>query len=158
MPGPMPTTLNIQAQYLACYEDPRSEAGFDGECYPAEPLTGRLVPEGVDELKARFMAVYARRNACVVALANLKPGEHGRGGLVEQTLLLTEAIDHLEDVCAPIGIIAEPVMGDDMFARELRFTHAPVPTPGEPQGVSSFSFYIPIPLDDELVPEDQHAT
>ncbi len=154
----MPTNLNIQAKYLTCYEDPRNEAGYDGECYPAEPLAALLAPEGVDEAKAQFKAVYARRNACVVALANLKPGDPSRGPLVDRIIQLTEAIDHLEDVCAPIGLIAEPVMGDDMFARELRFTHAPIPTPGEPAGVSSFSLYIPIPLDDELVPEDQHAS
>ena len=153
----MPTNLNIEAKYLTCYEDPRNEAGYDGECYPAEPLAAQRVPEGVDEAKARFKAVYARRNTCVVALANLKPGDPGRGQLADRIIQLTEAIDHLEDVCAPIGLIAEPVMEDDMFARELRFTHAPVPAPGEPQGVSSFSLYIPIPLDDLLGKEDHRG-
>jgi hypothetical protein len=154
----MPAHVDIQARFLACYEDPRDDVGFEGEWYPAEPVAARLAPEGVDEAKARFKAVYARRNACVVALANLPPGDPGRRQLVDQILQLTEAIDHLEDVYAPTGIVAEPAMGDDMFARELRFTHAPIPTPGEPEGVSSFSLYIPIPLDDELEPEDQHAS
>lgn len=154
----MPTHLNIRAEYLACYEDPRNDDGFKGEWYPVEPVAAQLAPAGVDEAKARFKAVYARRNACVVALANLPPGDPGRGQLVGRILRFTEAIDHLEDVYAPTGIVAEPARGDDMFARELRFTHAPIPTPGEPQGVSSLSLYIPIPLDDELEPEDLHAS
>lgn len=144
----MPALLEIQSRFLACYEDPRGEAGFDGDCYPGGDTAAAPAPDGVDEMKTRFSAAYARRNACVRTLAGLKRSSPERARLIETILLLTEAIDHLEDVCAPVGLVAEPVMDEDMFVREVNFTHAPVHTPGRPSPfVSSFSMYIPIPVD-----------
>ncbi len=142
---------DIQVEFRACYEDPRTTPGFPDGVYPAErePDEG-AVPENVDEAKARFKAVYARRNACLLALARLTPDDPDRPPLVDSIIFLTDAIDHLEDVYAPIGFIAEPVMDDTMFTRELVFTHAPLASAKGAPFESSFSIYIPIPLDDSL--------
>jgi len=141
----MPEILNIRRDYLACYEDPQNEAGFDADCLPAEQSHERCAPDGVDDLKNKFIAVYARRNACVRQLSALDDVAPERAGLISLTVKLTEAIDHLEDVCAPIGFIAEPVMDEEMFVSEIVFTHAPMANANNEPFESSFSLYIPIP-------------
>jgi hypothetical protein len=154
----MSAAPEIQAKYLPCYEDPRTTPDFPGDCCPAERDGESAVPENVTEAKARFKAVYARRNVCARALSRLQPGDPARPPLAAQVLLLTEAIDHLEDVYAPIGFVAEPVMDGGMFTRELIFSHAPLASSrGEPFE-SSFSFYISIPLEDPEEREDPHAS
>ncbi len=154
----MVATPNIQAKYLPCYEDPRSTPGFPGDCYPAEREGEAAVPESAQEAKARFKAAYARRNVCVRAVSRLQPGDANRCALAEQVIFLTEAIDHLEDVYAPIGFVAEPVMDDTMFTRDLIFTHAPLPRPLGGTFESSFSIYIAIPLGDLHEEKDQKAS
>lgn len=150
----MSAAPDIDAKYLGCYEDPRTTPEFPGDAYPAEGASEASVPENVREAKARFKAVYARRNVCVRALSRLQPGNPDRVRLAGQITFLTEAIDHLEDVYAPIGLIAEAVMDDAMFTSELIFTHAQLAgARGEPFE-SSFSIYIPIPLDE---PEDEEG-
>jgi len=154
----MSAAPEIQAKYLPCYADPRTTPGFPGDCYPAEREDKSAVPENVTEAKARFKAVYARRNVCARAHSRLQPGDPARPPLAAQVLLLTEAIDHLEDVYAPIGFVAEPVMDDTLFTRELIFTHARMAgTRGEPCE-SSFSFYISIPLQDPEEEEGPNAS
>lgn len=154
----MAAAPDIRTKYLACYEDPRTTPDFPGDAYPAERQSGATVPENVSEAKARFKAVYARRNLCVRALARLASGDPNRPPLAEQIIFLTEAIDHLEDVYAPIGLIAEPVMDDTMFTSELVFTHAQLASArGEPFE-SSFSIYIPIPLEEPEEEEDGNAS
>ncbi|GEM_PF-2471346 len=138
---------NIRKEYLECYEDPRGDAGFDARCFPAERDVPSHAPVGVDELKDKFKAVYAQRNACVRRLSALEKSAQERAQLIEQTIKLTEAIDHLEDVCAPIGFVAEPVMGEDMFVAKLIFTHAPMADAKNEPYESSFSLYIQIPLE-----------
>jgi len=144
----MASSPELQLRYLPCYEDPRRTPGFSPDCYPAERNSEDTAPKGVEEVKARFRAVYARRNACIAALSGLTADDPRREELSDYTHHLTEAIDHLEDVCAPTGIVAEPVMDDSMFTSELIFTHAPLVRAGVEPGTSSFSLYIPIPLDD----------
>ncbi len=148
--------LDIQAKYLGCFEDPRTTPGFPPEAYPTERDIPAGVPENVAEAKARFKAVYARRNVCACALSRLQPGDPDRPRLAAEFIFLTEAIDHLEDVYAPIGFIAEPVMDETMFTTELVFTHARLASAKSERFESSFSLYIPIPLQD---PEgkDSHA-
>ena len=154
----MIAATEIQDKYVPCYEDPRNMPGFPGDSYPAERYGEAVVLENVQEAKARFKAVYARRNACLRALSSLQPGDPNRPPLVGQVILLTEAIDHLEDIYAPIGFIAEPVMDDSMFTSELIFTHAqPAKARGEPYE-SSFSFFIPIPLGHPAEEEDPNAS
>lgn len=154
----MAAAPDIQVKYIACYEDPRTSPDFPRDSYPTERDSEAAVPENVPDAKARFKAVYARRNACLVALSRLQPGHPDRLPLAGQVLFLTEAIDHLEDVYAPVGFIAEPVMDDTMFTSELIFTHARLPTArGEPVE-SSFSLYIPIPLQDPEKEEGLHAS
>jgi len=149
---------DIQAKYIPCYEDPRSTPGFPADAYPAGRDEEGAVPENVQEAKARFKAVYARRNACLRTLSGMQPGDPNRPPLLEQVIFLTEAIDHLEDVYAPVGFVAEPVMDDTMFTSELIFTHARLAgARGEPSE-SSFSLYIPIPLEDAEVKEDSDAS
>ncbi len=150
----MSAVPDIHAKYLACYEDPRTTPEFPGDAYPAEGQAEVSVPENVKEAKARFKAVYARRNVCVRALSRLQRGNPDRARLAGQVLFLTEAIDHLEDIYAPIGFLAEPVMDDTLFTSELIFTHAKLAR-GEPLE-SSFSIYIPIPLEEEK--EGPHAS
>ena len=154
----MSAAPEIQAKYLPCYADPRTTPGFPGDCYPAEREDKSAVPENVTEAKARFKAVYARRNVCARSLSRLQPGDPARPPLVEQVLLLTEAIDHLEDVYAPIGFIAEPVMDDAMFTTELIFTHAQLANTRSEPFESSFSFYIPIRLEGPEEEEGPHAS
>jgi hypothetical protein len=154
----MSAALEIQARYLPCYEDPRTTPGFPGEAYPAERDTEGAVPENVNEAKARFKAVYARRNACLRALSRLQAGDPNRAPLAGQVVFLTEAIDHLEDAYAPIGFVAEPVMDDTMFTTELVFTHARLTGAGGKPFESSFSIYIPIPLEDLDEEEDTNAS
>jgi hypothetical protein len=154
----MSAILNIQAKYVPCYEDPRTTPGFPADTYPAGQDDETTVPEIVQEAKARFKAVYARRNACLRTLSGLQPGDPNRPPLLEQVSFLTEAIDHLEDVYAPIGFVAEPVMDDAMFTSELAFTHARLASArGEPCE-SSFSLYIPIPLEDPKEMEGPDAS
>ena len=154
----MSAAPDIQAKYVPCYEDPRSAPGFPGDFYPAGREGEAAVPEKVPEAKARFKAVYARRNACLRALSGLQPGDPKRPPLVEQVISLTEAIDHLEDIYAPIGFVAEPVMDDTMFTSELIFTHARLASARLEPIESSFSFYIPIPLEDPEEEEDPDAS
>ncbi len=149
---------DIQAKYLPCYEDPRTSPGFPGDCYPAERDGEAAVPESAQKAKARFKAAYARRNVCVRAVSRLQPEDANRCALAEQVIFLTEAIDHLEDVYAPIGFVAEPVMDDTMFTRELLFTHAPLPRPRGRTFESSFSLYIPIPPEDLDEEKDPRAS
>ncbi len=149
---------DIQAKYIPCYEDPRTTPGFPADAYPAGRDDEGTVPENVQEAKARFKAVYARRNACVRTLTGMQPGDPNRSPLLEQIIFLTEAIDHLEDVYTPIGFVAEPVMDDTMFTSELIFKHARLASArGEPSE-SSFSLYIPIPLEDAEVKEGPDAS
>ncbi len=152
----MSAALDIQAKYLGCFEDPRTTPGFPPEAYPTERNVPTGVPENVAQAKARFKAVYARRNVCARALSRLQQGDADRPRLAAEFIFLTEAIDHLEDVYAPIGFIAEPVMDETMFTSELAFTHAPLTRAEGERFESSFSLYIPIPLED---PEgkDSHA-
>jgi hypothetical protein len=155
---PMPATLKIQARFLDFYQDPRCESDFDAGCYPSESGSDRPALEGMEELKEKFKAVYARRNACERALSHLTPGSPKREGLTQHWLTLTEAVDHLEDVCAPIGFIAEPVKGDGLLARELIFTHPPRPAKDGAQSGSSFSLYIPIPTEGAFGEEVHRAS
>ena len=154
----MSITLHIQTKYLPGYNDPRTMPSFPSDCYPAEQGGESAVPENVQEAKAMFKAVYARRNACLRDLSRLPPGDPARPPLAEQVLFLTEAIDHLEDVYAPIGLVAEPVMGETMFTSELIFTHAPLTRGRSEPFESSFSFYIPIPLADLKGKDDPNAS
>lgn len=154
----MSSAPDIQARFIACYEDPRGTPGFPVDAYPAERGSQAAAPENAQEAKARFKAVYARRNACLCALSRLPSGDPNRPALVEQVIFLTEAIDHLEDVYAPIGFVAEVVMDDAMFTRELSFTHARLPGAGREPVESSFSLYIPIPLEDLHEEEDEKAS
>jgi len=150
----MSAVPDIQAKFVPCYEDPRTTPGFPADAYPAGRDDEATVTENVQEAKARFKAVYARRNACLRTLSGLQPGNPNRPPLLEQVIFLTEAIDHLEDIYAPIGFVAEPVMDDTMFASELIFTHARLASArGEPIE-SSFSLYIPIPLEDDPKEEE----
>jgi len=150
--------FKIQTKYLACYEDPRTAPDFPNNAYPTERDGEAAAPENVKEAKARFKAAYARRNVSLRALARLPTGDPARSAMAEKVLFLTEAIDHLDDVYAPIGFIAEPVMDDTMFTSELVFTHARLPgARGEPFE-SSFSLYIPIPLEDPEQKEDPNAS
>ena len=154
----MSTTLDIQARYVPGYDDPRTTPNFPNDCYPEERGGESAVPENVQEAKAKFKAVYARRNACLRNLSHLTPDDPARPPLVEQIVFLTQAIDHLEDVYAPIGLVAEPVMDETMFTRELIFTHAPLTGTRSETFESSFSFYIPIPLKNPEKEEDPNAS
>lgn len=154
----MSATADIQAKYLACYEDPRTIPGFPDDYYPAERNGDARVPEDIQQAKARFKAVYAHRNACLRGLSGLQPGDPDRSRLMRQIILLTDAIDHLEDVYAPIGFIAEPVMDDAMFATELIFTHAPLANTERQPCESSFSLYIAISLEAPQVEEDLNGS
>ncbi len=154
----MSAVPDIQAEFIPCYEDPRTTPGFPADAYPAGRDEEGTVPENVQEAKARFKAVYARRNACLRTLSGLQAGDPNRPPVQEQVVFLTEAIDHLEDIYAPIGFVAEPVMDDNMLTSELVFTHARLASVrGEPCE-SSFSLYIPIPLEDPEREEDPDAT
>ena len=154
----MSTTLEILAKYQLCYFDPWTTCGFPDDVYPGETTSPGTVPDHIQEAKVRFKAVYARRNACVRRMVRLADRDSARLPLVEQIAFLTEAIDHLEDVYAPIGFVAEPVMDETMFTRELVFTHprsgSAVAEPYE----SSFSLYIPIPLGDSEKEEGPNAS
>jgi hypothetical protein len=153
----MTAAADIRTKFLSCYEDPLITPGFAGDCYPEEAGGEGAVPANVHEAKARFKAVYARRNVCLRALSRLKSGDAERRTLTEQVLFLTEAIDHLEDVYAPIGFVAEPVMDDTMFTRELIFTHARLAWVKGGVRESSFSLYIPISLENADEEEDPDA-
>src|SRR5262245_27221952 len=154
----MSTNPDIPAKYLACYEDPRATPGFPEDAYPAEKDPEPAFPENVREPKARFKAVYARRNSCVRALSRLQPQDPKSTPLAEQIIFLTEAIDHLEDFYAPIGFIAEPIMDDTMFTTELVFTHVGLLTAKATAFESSFSIYIPIPFKDPQGKEERNAS
>jgi hypothetical protein len=143
----MATTLTRQTDYLRYYVDPRGESGFAVECVPLCNDPVAPVPDAVAELKEQFRAVYGRRNACVRKLSALEPAARERALLIEQTMTLTEAIDHLEDVGAPIGFVAEPVMEEDMFTSRLIFTHVTMSGSKKEPSESSFSIYISIPLE-----------
>jgi hypothetical protein len=145
----MAMLADIETRFQVCCEDPRSTPGFPEGAYPVERGWEGVLPEGVAEAKVRFLAVYARRNACVLALADLDAAEPSRRALMERFLFLTEAIDHLEDIYAPIGFLAEPVLEGGMFARELVFTHVRVGSARSEPSESSFSFFIPIPPEGE---------
>ncbi len=154
----MSAAPDIQAKFIPCYEDPRTTPDFPADAYPAGRDNEDTGPENVQEAKARFKAVYARRNACLRTLSGLQAGDANRPALLEQVVFLTEAIDHLEDVYAPIGFVAEPVMDDTMFTSELAFTHARLAGTRGESCESSFSFYIPIPLVDPEAEEDPDAS
>ena len=143
----MTKTLNIRTDYLPFYLDPRDDDGFDAECIPFTDESGTPAPDRVAELKDKFRAVYARRNACVRRLSALESSARERAQLIEQTMSLTEAIDHLEDVGAPTGFLAEPVIEADMFASRLIFTHVAMAGAKNEPSESSFSIYISIPLE-----------
>jgi len=154
----MPAALDIQAKYAPCYEDPRTAPDFPADAYPAERDEEATAPENVQEAKRRFKAVYARRNACLRTLSSLQPEDPNRPPLLERAVFLTEAIDHLEDVYAPIGLVAEPLMNDSMFTSELIFTHARLTSARSGSRECSFSLYIPIPLPDSEEVEEPDAS
>jgi len=154
----MAVPLAIHPKYLDCYRDPRDEPGFRADCYPLVRNDQESPSDQVSEGKTCFLAVYARRNACVSAISGMNPGDQAHPRLVGEIIFLTEAIDHLEDVYAPIGFAAEPVMDEGMFTRELLFMHAPPSAAKRAPSESSFSLYISIPQPEMPTEEEPDAS
>ncbi len=147
----------VQTKYDHCYQDPRTTPGFPPECYPVERDIQAAVPESIQLAKGRFKAVYARRNLCLRNLSGLQVTDPERPRWLRQVLFLTEAIDYLEDLYAPVGLMAEPEMDDAMFTRELSFTHAPHARTNPEPVESSFSLYIRVPFEDTGGEEESNA-
>jgi hypothetical protein len=137
------------------FEDPRTRSDFGAKYYPkanrreapALDTTGRN-----DRVILEFLAVYYELNCQYAALLQVrkKPkslqrtrAEDGHLKAIERILI---ARDRLEDLYAPCGVIAEPVI-EKGFTIDVTFSFGNVDARGVPRSeFLKVTAYVPIPL------------
>src|SRR5688572_4454001 len=133
-------------------KDPRCNLGFLPELFPLSDF-GDPPPVGAsgknDRIRLEFLAVYYAINLASLNLSTEVSKREEKGAFEQELNSLRKVRDELEDFYAPLGIIAEPTVSDDItvniaftFPNESRwFLQQQAAGPRQAQ----LQFQVPIP-------------
>lgn len=147
--APSPTTCGDSEPSVPSTTDPRSQPDFEPKHFPlcdGGPAPAHGTTDPIARRKIEFLAAYYRLNRLFARLQASRTGavpESPAAVLrdIQQAILERDA---LEDRCEPEGFLGEPVI-EEIFYRNIEFTHAQSPRYYRPLASSRFSLSIPIP-------------
>ena len=143
--------------------DPRREPGFRPSFYPS--ANGKDAPPvdadaQNDRILLEFLAVYYELNCEYFRLLEVRerPNSRERAGAERERLQAIEKVlilrDSLEDRCAPLGVIAEPVVKEG-FTVDLKISFGNVDAAGRRRSdLYTITAFLPIPLPKGVKIED----
>ena len=145
------------------FQDPRSRSDFLPQHYPR--ANGKEAPPidaaaQNDRILLEFLAVYYKLNCEYFHLLEVRerPDSRERSGAERERLQAIEKVlilrDSLEDRCAPLGVIAEPVVKEG-FTVDLKISFGNVDAAGRRRSdLYTITAFLPIPLPKGVKIED----
>ena len=145
------------------FQDPRSRSDFLPQHYPR--ANGKEAPPidaaaQNDRIVLEFLAVYYKLNCEYFHLLEVRerPDSRERSGAERERLQAIEKVlilrDSLEDRCAPLGVIAEPVVKEG-FTVDLKISFGNVDAAGRRRSdLYTITAFLPIPLPKGVKIED----